>query len=106
MKCPEVQEFLFEYVEASLPQVKRAEVEAHVAACEACAEAVRREKQIAGRLSSTFRENVQTLALGKLEREHLLSALTSPRESSQPRWARVLAERWVGFTAALGTAAA
>jgi len=106
MDCHECQELLFEYVEGSLSAIKRAEFETHLTDCETCTEAVRRENRMEARLSTCFRENVQTLTLGEEGREKLMKAFTRSGRPTQGAWTRLLTERWIELTAALGTAAA
>jgi anti-sigma factor RsiW len=106
MNCQKVKDLMLEYAEGSLPRREHAEFEAHLAACDGCAEAMRREKQIEARLSASFRESVRTLSLGEQGHAKLLDALARPAKPAQPAWARILARRWIELTAAFGATVA
>jgi hypothetical protein len=106
MKCSEARESLLEYVEGSLPEVRRGQFDAHVTGCDACAEAVRREREIAARLSKGFRESVERVTLGEGGKEKLTQLLANAPGHGQPRWTQLLAERWIVLTTALSTGVA
>lgn len=74
MNCRRFQEELFEYVEGTLSAGALAAAEKHLAECDACRQAVEKEKRLASVLSSRLRQSSRTLTLRPEIRRNILAA--------------------------------
>lgn len=92
MNCQRFQDELFEYVEGALSADTLAAAEKHFAECDACRQAVEKEKRLGAVLSSRLRQRSQTLKLHPEIRRNIMAA--SRQKKSAPTAPECLIDLW------------
>ncbi|HTV40298.1 MAG TPA: anti-sigma factor [Candidatus Sulfotelmatobacter sp.] len=74
MNCRRFHDELFEYVDGTLSADELTAAEKHLAECEACRQAVEKERRLASALSSRLRQSTQSLTLRPEIRRNIVTA--------------------------------
>jgi anti-sigma factor RsiW len=104
MKCRRFKDLLFDYLDDSIAPALRARAEAHLAACEACRQALRQQENLARLLLDGLHRETSSLGLDSAAMGRLLAAVQAAPASSARRPDRQI--RWQGFGWPLGLASA
>jgi anti-sigma factor RsiW len=101
MNCGRFQNLLFDYLDGSLSAGVRARVEAHLANCSECREALGRQKQLARSLSERLQQETANLEpRSQLERRVLAALRKQPTTTARPHMLFAWWVRLVGAAAA------
>ena len=92
MNCQRFQDELYEYVEGTLSADVLAAAEKHLAECDACRQAVEKEKRLEAVLSSRLRQSSQALTLHPEIRRNIISAVR--QKNATPTGAVSLIDLW------------
>jgi anti-sigma factor RsiW len=104
MNCRRFQNQLFEYVEGSLSTRAMIAAKEHLAGCDACREAVRKEEAIAQGLSRLLQQRVEALKLPPEFRRDILAA--DRREPAPAAMVEFIKNWWTRLAAPLSIGAA
>lgn len=85
MNCERFQEYLFEYMDDSLPLSERAVAEQHLAGCSACREAAQQESQLTQSLSRWLEQAIEPVALNTAAKRRMATRLFREYHFGQPR---------------------
>lgn len=92
MNCQSFQNELFEYVEGTLSTDEQAAADKHLASCDACRQAVEKEKRLARALSSRLQRSSESLALRPEIRRKILTA--AREKAASPTMAKSIIRVW------------
>jgi anti-sigma factor RsiW len=103
MNCRHFQDQLPEYVDQSLPAARQADADQHLAECQACLQALDRERRLAAALSVRLRDDAAKISLRPETRDRIMAALSQPAAPSKV--SRFAFPNWRGLVVPLGLAA-